>query len=163
MKQQLLIEREIQNEIKLSQLETEKLVAYLVEGELKERKKLGTYKGSFAPVTQYFGYQGRSGHPSMFDCSLASTMGYTAAVLAQHKLTGLVVCVTNVTQPPKIWRCGGVPLLGLLEALPKEGFVRSALVVKSDIVNINGRPFQAMKSKSKTWRIEDRYTNPGPI
>lgn len=43
-------------DIKLSQVETEKLLAYLVEVELKERKKQGTYKGSFAPVTHFFGY-----------------------------------------------------------------------------------------------------------
>jgi 6-phosphofructokinase 1 len=53
----------------------------MVEEELAIRKKQGTYKGTFAPVTHFFGYQGRSGHPSKFDCSLGSTMGFTAAVL----------------------------------------------------------------------------------
>ena len=42
--------------IKLSQIETEKLVAFMVEEELKIRKKNGTYSGSFAPVTHFFGY-----------------------------------------------------------------------------------------------------------
>ena len=87
----------MQGSIKVSQIDTEKLVAYLVDEELKVRKRKGTYSGSFAPVTHFFGYQGRSGHPSKFDCSLASTMGYTAAVLAAHKLTGMVVTVKNVT------------------------------------------------------------------
>lgn len=82
----------------------------------------------------------------MFDCSLGSTMGYTAGVLAQHKLTGLAVSVTNVTQSPNNWRCGAVPILGLLEALPKEGFSRSDLVVKSDNVHMDGKVFQQMKS-----------------
>lgn len=82
----------------------------------------------------------------MFDCSLGSTMGYTAAVLAQHRLTGMAVSVTNVTQLPNKWRCGAVPILGLLEALPKEGFEGSDLVVKSDNVDISGRTFQKMKS-----------------
>lgn len=80
-------------------------------------------------------------------------MGYTAAALVQHKLTGLVVSVTNVTQPPSMWRCGAVPILGLLEALPKEGYESSALVVKSDNVDIQGKTFQEMKSQSKAWRI----------
>ena len=56
MKQQLLINQEVEGSIKLSQIETEKLVAYLVEEELKQRKKNGTYKGSFAPVSHFFGY-----------------------------------------------------------------------------------------------------------
>ncbi len=43
LRQQLLIEREIRGSIKLSQIETEKLVAYMVDEELKNRKKAGTY------------------------------------------------------------------------------------------------------------------------
>ena len=77
----------------------------------------------------------------MFDCSLGSTMGYTAAVLVQHKLTGLAVSVTNVTQPAKLWRCGAVAILGMLDSLPKEGFATSALKVKSDNVDIDGKTF----------------------
>ena len=76
------MEREIAGSVKLSQIETEKLVAYLVSEELKSRKCKDKYTGSFAPVTHFFGYQGRSGHLSIFDCSLASTMGFTAAILA---------------------------------------------------------------------------------
>lgn len=56
MKQQLLIEREMAGSIKLSQIETEKLVAYLVDEELKLRKRQGNYSGTFAPVTHFFGY-----------------------------------------------------------------------------------------------------------
>lgn len=81
MKQQLLIERQLSGQIRLSQIDTEKLIAHMVEEELKRRKRQGTYNGKFGPVTHFFGYQGRSGHPSHFDCSLGSTMGYTAATL----------------------------------------------------------------------------------
>lgn len=42
--------------IKLSQIETEKLVAYMVNEELNKRKRNGTFKGAFAPVTHFFGY-----------------------------------------------------------------------------------------------------------
>merc|ERR1711998_222504 len=150
-------------DVKLSQIETEKLLAYLCDVELKERKKKGTYKGSFAPVTHFFGYQGRSGHPSLFDCSLGSTMGYAAAALVQHRLTGLVVTVNNVTHPPSEWRCGGVPILGLLDDKPREGSNKSELNVPCDFVDLTGKTFQDMKSQSRQWRMQDRYTNPGPI
>jgi hypothetical protein len=56
-----------------------------------------------------------------------------------------------------------VPILGLLDAQPKQGFLKSSLVVKSEMVNTNGAAFQQMKSLSKQWRIVDRYVNPGPI
>jgi len=86
----------------------------MVEEELKIRKKAGKYKGSFAPVTHFFGYQGRSGHPSHFDCSLGSTMGFTAGLLVEHGLTCVAASVSNVTMKPNAWRVGGVPILGLL-------------------------------------------------
>ena len=68
LKKQLLFEREIEGTTKISQIETEKLIAYYVEQELSRRKKNKKYSGSFAPVTHYFGYQGRCSHPSIFDC-----------------------------------------------------------------------------------------------
>jgi len=53
---QLLMNREVEGSIKLSAIETEKLISFFVEIELNERKKRGTYSGSFAPVSHYFGY-----------------------------------------------------------------------------------------------------------
>ena len=35
--------------------------------------------------------------------------------------------------------------------------------MKSADVDINGKTFQLMKRLSKNWRVEDKYTNPGPI
>ena len=82
-KTQLLVNREVEGSIKLAAIETEKLISYFVELELKERKSRGAYSGAFAPVSHYFGYQGRSGHPSRFDCSLGSTCGFAAGVLVE--------------------------------------------------------------------------------
>jgi len=48
--------REVEGSIKLSLIETEKLISFLVEKELDVRKKKGNYSGSFAPVSHYFGY-----------------------------------------------------------------------------------------------------------
>ena len=90
----MLLQRNIAGTIKLSQIETEKLLSYLVEQELKNRKKSGSYSGSFAPVTHFFGYQGRSGHPSKFDCSLGSTYGFAAGVLVENGLTGVCASIS---------------------------------------------------------------------
>lgn len=89
----MLVEREIAGSLRLSQLETERLVAYLVGEELEKRKKNATYTGTFAPVTHFFGYQGRSAHPSHFDCSLGSTCGFAAARLIEAGLTAQCVSV----------------------------------------------------------------------
>jgi hypothetical protein len=56
MRLQLVGEQEMSSEVNLSQLETEKLLAYYVSEELKKRKANGTFNGNFAPVTHFFGY-----------------------------------------------------------------------------------------------------------
>lgn len=100
MKLQLINEQEISGEINLSQIETEKLLAYFVSEEIAKRKAKGEYKGSFAPVTHFFGYQGRAAHPSYFDCCLGSTLGYSAATLLDAELTGMAVSVKELTNKP---------------------------------------------------------------
>lgn len=83
--------------IKLSQVETEKLLAYYCQIELANRKKAGSYNGAFAAVTHFFGYQGRSALPTKFDCSLGSTAGFGAAALIANGRTGMAVAVSEVT------------------------------------------------------------------
>jgi len=144
-------------------LETERLVAYLVQEELEKRKKNGTYSGAFAPVTHFFGYQGRSAHPSLFDCSLGSTCGFAAARLIEAGLTAIAVSVKQISQPPEEWRVGGVPIMSILTSYPKEGFERHKLVVRDTHVNLKSAPFQEYKRQVKSWINHDLYTNPGPI
>jgi 6-phosphofructokinase len=122
MRIQLINEQEISGEVNLSQIETEKLIAHFVAQELKNRKAKKEYSGSFAPVTHFFGYQGRAAHPSIFDCSLGSTLGFSAASLLEFGLTGIAVSVKDVTKSPNLWRVGAVPLLALLRSQPKVGY-----------------------------------------
>lgn len=79
-KKQLVLEREISGEIQLSQIETERLLAQLVSVELKKRKANKEYKGNFAPLCHFFGYQGRCAFPSAFDNNLGHSYGYLAGV-----------------------------------------------------------------------------------
>ena len=44
-------------------MSTEVLLAELVGNELHARKAAGTYKGAYAPITHFFGYQVRLGDP----------------------------------------------------------------------------------------------------
>jgi 6-phosphofructokinase len=105
-----------------------------VNEELAKRKAKGTYKGSFAPVTHFFGYQGRAAHPSNFDCQLGTTLGFTAGCLLQQNATAMAVTVKDLTQSVTEWRCGGVPILSLLRSQPKAGYKRHELVVPSQEV-----------------------------
>lgn len=162
-RKQLLNERDIVGTVKISMIETEKLLAYLVDKELEKRKKAGKYKGKFTPVTHYFGYQGRCSYPSLFDCTLASTYGYTAGVLIESGLTGMCVMARMIAGPLDSWRIGGVPIVTMLRNLPKTGYNHGYLVVPSEEVNLNAEPYQRLKMAEESWRLEDHYKNPGPI
>merc|ERR1719215_2324510 len=98
----------------MSQLETERLLATLVEEELKMRKSDGTYKGGFSPVCQFIGYQARCSVPSNFDMDYAYTLGATSAVLAATGRNGYMAVVSDLSKPVTQWRAGGVPLTAML-------------------------------------------------
>ncbi|KAK7852535.1 pyrophosphate--fructose 6-phosphate 1-phosphotransferase subunit alpha [Quercus suber] len=75
IKKQLLLYPESDDSAQLSQIETEKLLAHLVEAEMNKRLKEGTYKGKkFNAICHFFGYQARGSLPSKFDCDYAYAM-----------------------------------------------------------------------------------------
>jgi pyrophosphate--fructose-6-phosphate 1-phosphotransferase len=114
IKKELLIEREATGSIRLSQIETERLLGEEVDKELKRRKKEGTYGGSFSYISHFFGYQGRSSMPTIFDCSLASTYGFTAAALVSNDMTGYMLTARGLSGPPSAWKVGAIPIVGLM-------------------------------------------------
>lgn len=134
-----------------------------MQEELKKRAASGSYKGSFAPVTHFFGYQARSAHPSTMDCSLGTTLGFGAAVLIRNGLSGYTMSVKDLTKDPSGWRVGGVPLMALLRSQPAAGFERHQLIVNAQKVQLTDAPYQAVKANEHAWRFVDHYSNPGPI
>ncbi len=95
IKQQLCLARQSNFRLQLGQIETEKMVAYFVEEELKKRKAASVYHGKFSAVCSYLGYQARSALPSKFDCDLAYSLGGAAAVLVHNRLSGYCAVVSN--------------------------------------------------------------------
>jgi len=55
----------------------------MVDVELEKRRKINTYKGTFTPIGHFFGYEGRSGFPTQFDCNYCYTLGLNAAALVE--------------------------------------------------------------------------------
>ncbi len=142
IKQQLCLPRQSNFRLQLGQVETEKMLAYFVQEELKKRKAASVYHGKFSAVCSYLGYQARSALPSQFDCDLAYSLGGTAAVLIQNRLSGYCAVVSNsyfalkniqrvysnpkgcpwvcssqvsgLKEPVSNWKPGGVPLTAML-------------------------------------------------
>ena len=102
--------------------------------------------------------------PTLFDCSLASTYGFTAAALISQGLTGYCTTARGLTGAPAKWAVGAIPLLGMLKMTGySEIYGENKPQVPSAEVDINSGAFRAAREASHTWLLGDHFTNPGPI
>jgi diphosphate--fructose-6-phosphate 1-phosphotransferase len=155
---QLLLERDPQGQVQVSRIETERLLMLLVATELHKRKDAGTYGGKFKARGHFFGYEGRSGLPSVFDSDYGYWLGDTAARILGAGRTGYIATLRNVAAPTAEWLPGAVPLTSLM-VLDKKG----KPVVRRTLVDLEGRPFKAFEAIRAHWRTNDCYRSPGPI
>ncbi|KAK3427368.1 hypothetical protein EUGRSUZ_F03611 [Eucalyptus grandis] len=115
IRKQLILFPESDDSAQLSQIETEKLLAHLVEAEMKKRMKEGTYKGKkFNAICHFFGYQARGSLPSKFDCDYAYVLGHICYHILAAGLNGYMATVTNLKNPVNKWRCGAAPIASMM-------------------------------------------------
>ena len=86
IQQQLFLERDPHGNVQVSLIESEKLFSEMVKKNLADRKAAGTYKGKFAPLHHFLGYEGRCAFPSNFDADYCYSLGYNAFMLIQHSV-----------------------------------------------------------------------------
>lgn len=159
--QQLLLDRDPHGNVQVSRIETEKLLIYFVEKELKSLKDEGKYKGKFSSYSHFFGYEGRSAFPSNFDCNYCYTLGYTAFILMEGNSTGYIVSVKDLTRPVFEWSVGAVPLVSMLNVERRSG--KDNLVIKKALVELSGKPFMMWQEMQKQCRLQTSYRYPGAI
>lgn len=158
---QLMLDRDPHGNVTVSQIETEKLLVEMVKTRLAELKKIGSYAGTFAAITHFFGYEGRCGAPSNFDAAYCYALGTNAAVLALNGLTGYLSSVQNLTKPAAQWKAGGVPLTMMMNMERRKG--KEKPVIQKALVVLNGKPFAALATARADWAKNDDYVFPGPI
>ncbi len=115
----------------------------------------------FNPVAHFFGYEGRAGFPSNFDCNYCYALGQTAALLIKEGMTGYMSCVRNLNSPVANWQVGGVPITALMHLEMRKGKLKP--VIQKALVDLNGNVFSQFKKLRKQWELEDHYISPGPI
>lgn len=163
LRRQMLTRLDPDGNVSISLIETERLLADEVGKELTKRKRQGTYKGGYAPVCHFFGYQGRSSIPSVFDCSLAATYGCTAAALIASGFTGYMTTARGLTGQISEWKVGAIPFTALMKTKARSAYGINAAVVPSYEVDLSAKAYQSLAIGSQEWEMGDRYTNPGPI
>lgn len=114
VRQQLFLERESSGSIQLSQVASERALADLVGDELARRAAAGAFKGKYATVTHFFGYQARSAMPSDFDCAYGLALGHCAAALTAHGCNGYLATIRGLAKPVAEWVPAGVPLTAMV-------------------------------------------------
>ncbi len=155
---QLLLDRDPHGNVQVSLIETEKLLIEMVGRELKKRPG---FKGKFKALNHFFGYEGRCAHPSNFDSDYAYSLGFSAAVLAQNRLTGYISAVRHLKDGAENWVAGGVPTSMLMNMERRHG--EDKPVIQKALVDLKGPAFKVFADNRDRWAIEEAYLYPGAI
>lgn len=158
---QLTKDRDPHGNVQVSLIETEKLLAEMVENKLSEMKKAGKYVGKFAAQVHFFGYEGRCAAPSNFDADYCYSLGYTAAALIGAGKTGYMSSVRNTTAPAAEWIAGGIPVTMMMNMERRHGEMKP--VIRKALVELDGAPFKFFAANREQWAVETAYVYPGPI
>lgn len=161
IQRQLLLDRDPHGNVQVSKIETERLFLEAVKEELYNRKEKGKYSGTFSAQPLFFGYEGRSGFPSNFDCQYCYALGAVAATLINSRKTGYMSAIQNLSRPVGEWKASGIPLVGMIHLEERKGKIKP--VIKKALVDLEGIPFSTFKESRENWMFEDDFRYPGPI
>ncbi|KAK1416548.1 hypothetical protein QVD17_32339 [Tagetes erecta] len=168
IREELLLYPASDDSAQLSQIETDKLLAVLVEAEMTKRLKEGTYKGKkFTAICHFLGYQARGSLPSKFDCDYAYVLGHICYHILAAGLNGYMATVTNLKDSLNKWRCGAAPITAMM-AVKDYGRASGSMtigkpVVHSATVDLRGKVYEVLRQNAKKFLMEDVYRNPGPL
>lgn len=160
-RKEFLGDRDPHGNVRVSQIETEKLLIRMVETELANRTAAGTYSGKFNGVGHFFGYEGRCALPSNFDSAYCFSLGAAAGALSAARKTGVMAAVSDLHLPAAEWRVGGVPLVSMMHMERRSG--KQKPVIAKALVELEGQPMTAYKALREHWALHDCFRSPGPI
>lgn len=158
---QLILDRDPHGNVQVARIDTQRLLIDLVDERLQEMKAAGTYKGSFAPLPHYFGYEGRCAFPSNFDADYCYTLGFTAALLLREGLTGYICSVRGLVKPASEWRAGGVPMAQMMNMERRHG--KMVPVIKKALVELDSPAFRELEKHRATWAKDTCFAFPGAV
>jgi pyrophosphate--fructose-6-phosphate 1-phosphotransferase len=161
IQRQLFLDRDSHGNVQVSLIETEKLVIEMTKRKLKAWAAEGKYKGKFAALSHFFGYEGRCAFPSNFDADYCYSLGFNAFVLFNAGLTGYLSSVKNTHKAADQWTAGGVPITMMMNLEQRHG--KPKPVIKKALVELEGKPFLELVKNRDAWAVETAYLFPGAI
>ncbi|EDM28365.1 diphosphate--fructose-6-phosphate 1-phosphotransferase [Lentisphaera araneosa HTCC2155] len=157
IRQQLVMDRDPHGNVQVSRIETEKLIASMVEMYMEENHA----DIHFSEQHHFFGYEGRCAAPSNFDADYCYSLGYTAAALIGAGKTACLASVKNLKSPASEWVAGGIPLTSMMNVERRHGADKP--VIKKALVELDGAPFKELVANRDEWALHSNYVFPGPI
>lgn len=148
---QLLLDRDPHGNVKVSQIQTEQLLAALVKKEIP----------SCNTQEHFLGYEGRSAYPTLFDANYTYALGLSAALAIRDKLTAMIIAITHLKKEPLDWNVKATPLIGMMQMEERQG--KRVPVIQKALVDTKRNPFVYFSHIRKSWGIDDAYRYPGPI
>lgn len=158
---QLTFDRDPHGNVQVSLIETDKLLSEMVARRLQDMKDHGKFKGKFAAMHHFFGYEGRCSIPSNFDADYCYALGYNAACLINAGVTGYMSSVRDLVKPAAEWVAGGIPITMMMNMERRNGELKP--VIQKALVRLDGAPFKKFAAQRDEWALNTCYTYPGPI
>lgn len=120
----------------------------------------------FNTQTHFYGYDGRGGDPTEFDCNYTYNLGLTAFSLIAGGATGQMAAIRNLEHKFEHWEPIGIPIAPLMHLEERKG--KLALVMEKNLVDTSGNAFKIVEALREKWLAatpdgDDDYRRPGPI
>jgi pyrophosphate--fructose-6-phosphate 1-phosphotransferase len=116
----------------------------------------------FKTQTHFYGYDGRGGEPTRFDCNYTYNLGLTVFSLIANGATGQMAVIRNLEKSFEDWEPLGVPIAPLMHLEERKG--RLALVLERSVVDTHSVAFRVVEALRETWLAahpgEDHYRRP---
>lgn len=167
----LLMDRDSHGNLQVSQIPSELLFVESIAAKVQEiqadptaffsglsdKELAALAKFSFAPLTHFFGYEGRCGAPSRFDAAYTYNLGLAAGSAVLQGLTGHMLGITDMATGG---RAVALPLTGLIHAERRHG--KTSYVIKKALVTLDSPAFKAFEAQRESWVLGDCFSSPGP-
>eukprot|EP01062_Namystynia_karyoxenos_P046084 TRINITY_DN343_c0_g1_i2.p1 TRINITY_DN343_c0_g1~~TRINITY_DN343_c0_g1_i2.p1 ORF type:complete len:1158 (+),score=465.27 TRINITY_DN343_c0_g1_i2:89-3475(+) len=154
---QMIWQRNVLREVRMANVQVEKLFALLVGSELELRKRKGRYVGKYAYQTHFFGYEARNQHSSPFDSQLGFTLGHAAGAVIEAGHNGYSVSIKGLSNKVPDWTPVGTPLTSMMT------LEKGHPIVRFGKVSLESYAFKALQLLRRSW-VEDRYRpSVGPL